>query len=132
MPVRVAAEGDGARRALARGEGLFFKKAGRLNLACADCHVTAADRWLRGQRLTAIQPRGAERAVATKYPTHHVGRHELGFVNLQQRIEHCQAITQVLPLKPGSREYTDLEYYLTWLANDMPMLAPTADGYRDE
>jgi sulfur-oxidizing protein SoxA len=132
MPVRMNAEGDGARRALARGEGLFFKKAGRLNLACADCHVTAAGRWLRGQHLTAIQPGGADRAVATRYPTHHVGRHELGFVSLQQRIEHCQAITQVLPLKPGSREYTDLEYYLTWLANDAPMLAPTADGYRDE
>jgi sulfur-oxidizing protein SoxA len=132
MPVRVAAEGDGARRALARGEGLFYKKAGRLNLACADCHVTAAGRWLRGQRLAAIQPGGAERAVATKYPTHHIGRHELGFVNLQQRIEHCQAITQVLPLKPGSREYTDLEYYLTWLANGTSLLAPTADGYRDE
>jgi sulfur-oxidizing protein SoxA len=132
MPVRVAAEGDGARRALGRGEGLFFKKAGRLNLACADCHVTAAGHWLRGQHLTAIHPGGAERAVATKYPTHHVGRHELGFVSLQQRIEHCQAITQVLPLKPGSREYTDLEYYLTWLANGTPLLAPTADGYRDE
>jgi sulfur-oxidizing protein SoxA len=132
MPVRVTAEGDGARHALARGEGLFFKKAGRLNLACADCHVTAAGRWLRGQRLAAIHADGAERAVATKYPTHHVGRHELGFVSLQQRIEHCQAITQVLPLKPGSREYTDIEYYLTWLANGTPMLAPTADGYRDE
>ena len=132
MPVRVTAEGDGARRAQARGKGLFYKKAGRLNLACADCHVTAAGRWLRGQQLTAIQPGGAERAVATKYPTHHVGRHELGFVSLQQRIEHCQAITQVLPLRPGSREYTDLEYYLTWLANGTPVLAPTADGYRDE
>jgi sulfur-oxidizing protein SoxA len=132
MPVRVAAEGDGAQRALGRGGALFSKKAGRLNLACADCHVSAAGRWLRGQRLTAIQADGEERAVATKYPTHHVGRHELGFVNLQQRIEHCQAITQVLPLKPGSREYTDLEYYLTWLANGTPLLAPTADGYRDE
>jgi len=129
MPVRVTAQGDGTRRALARGEGLFFKKAGRLNLACADCHVAAAGRWLRGQRLAAIHADGEERAVATKYPTHHVGRHELGFVSLQQRIEHCQAITQVLPLKPGSREYSDLEYYLTWLANDAPMLAPTADGY---
>lgn len=130
MPVRVMAEGDGARRALVRGEALFSKKAGRLNLACADCHMTAAGRWLRGQRLIAIHADGEERAVATKYPTHHVGRHELGFVNLQQRIEHCQAITQVLPLKPGSREYTDLEYYLTWLAVGAPVLAPTADGYR--
>ena len=132
MPVRVAAEGDGARHALTRGEGLFFKKAGRLNLACADCHVTAAGRWLRGQRLAAIHADDEERAVATQYPTHHVGQHELGFVSLQQRIEHCQVITQVLPLKSGSREYTDLEYYLTWLANGTPMLAPTADGYRDE
>jgi sulfur-oxidizing protein SoxA len=129
MPVRVAAEGDGARRALARGQALFLKKAGRLNLACADCHVAAAGRWLRGQHLTAIQPGAAERAVATKYPTHHIGRHELGFVSLQQRIEHCQAITQVLPLEPGSREYTDLEYYLTWLANGSPLLAPTADSF---
>jgi len=71
-------------------------------------------------------------AIATKYPTHHVGRHAPGFVSLQQRIEHCQAITQVLPLRPGSREYTDLEYYLTWLANGTPLLAPTAVEYRDE
>ena len=71
---------------------------------------------MRGQHLTAIPPGGVERVIATKYPTHHVGRHAPGFVSLQQRIEHCQAITQVLPLRPGSREYTDLEYYLTWLA----------------
>ncbi len=49
---------------------------------------------------------GAKRAIAARYTTHHVGRHEPGFVSLQQRIEYCQAITQALPLKPGSRRRT--------------------------
>lgn len=125
VPIAVATQGPAA-AALARGEQSFFRKAGRLNLACADCHVRMADRGLRGQRLKAFRVASQDKAVAAKFPTYHLGRHELGFVSLQQRIEHCQVITQTAPLKPGSPEYTDLELYLTSLANGAPLVAPTA------
>jgi sulfur-oxidizing protein SoxA len=126
MPVGVTTSGPAA-AALARGEQSFVRKTGRLNLACADCHVRHADRWLRGQRLKPFRADSRDKAFAAKYPTYHLGRHDLGFVSLQQRIEHCQVITQSAPLKPGSLEYTELELYLTSLANGAPLVAPTAD-----
>jgi sulfur-oxidizing protein SoxA len=126
MPIGVTTSGTTA-AALARGEQSFARKTGRLNLACADCHVRHADRWLRGQRLKPFRADSRDKAFAAKYPTYHLGRHDLGFVSLQQRIEHCQVITQSAPLQPGSPEYTELELYLTSLANGLPLVAPTAD-----
>lgn len=131
IPVRVSMQGPEA-EAVKRGEKTFFRKAGRLNLACADCHVSYGGQWLRGQRMKAFRTDSADAGVAAKFPTYHIGRHELGFISLQQRIEHCQVITQTAPLALGSREYTELELYLTALAKGRPLVAPTADTYLGE
>jgi len=111
--------------ALQRGKQSFYKKTGQLNLACADCHVSAANKWLRGQSLSSIQPGGKYRHTAATWPKHFVALHDLGLISLQQRIRHCQIVTLTYPQKLGSREYVDMELYLTSLANGRPMQAPT-------
>lgn len=111
--------------ALLRGKQSFYKKTGQLNFSCADCHVNAANKWLRGQSLSSIQPGGEHRHTAATWPKHFIALHDLGLISLQQRIRHCQIVTQTYPQALGSEEYVDMELYITSLANGLPMQAPT-------
>ena len=124
VPIHVP-DDAATQKALARGKRSFFQKTGQLNFSCADCHVTAGGRWLRGQSLSSIQPGGQFSNTAATWPKHFVALHDLGLISLQQRIRHCQIVTRTYPLKLGSAEYVNMELYITSLANGKPMLAPT-------
>jgi sulfur-oxidizing protein SoxA len=114
------ATGGPAAEAIARGEQTFNKRAGQLNFSCASCHVPGREGlWLRGQRLSVLDD------TAGDWPKHFIAGHDLGLISLQQRTRHCQIVTQTYPLPLGSQEYTELELYLTSLANGTPMWAPT-------
>lgn len=118
--------------ALKRGKASFYKKTGQLNFSCADCHAKADNQWLGGQYLSSIKPNGSYSNTAATWPRHFIAGHDLGLISLQQRIRHCQVVTRSLPLKLGSQEYTDMELYLTYLANGKPMLAPTKSNLSNE
>lgn len=121
----VATDGPGA-AAIERGRASFHRKAGQLNFACADCHTTHASRWLRGQRLQALE------RTAGEWPKHFIAVHELGYISLRFRIQHCQIVTRTAPLPLHAQEYIDLEYYLASLANGGAVLAPTRTRLRGE
>lgn len=112
--------------AFERGRASFHRKAGQLNFSCADCHGKSAGRWLRGQRLQALE------RTAADWPKHFIALHDLGYISLRYRIQHCQIVTRTDPLPLHSREYAELEYYLTKLANGSPVLAPTMTRLRGE
>ena len=118
--------------ALKRGKASFFKKTGQLNLSCADCHVKAKDKWLSGQYLNSIAPGGSHESTAATWPRHFIAGHDLGLISLQQRTRHCQVVSRTYPLKLGSKEYTEMELYITSLANGKPMLAPTKSNLGNE
>jgi len=121
----VATSGPGA-AAIERGRASFGRKAGQLNLSCADCHTAYAGRWLRGQRLQRLDHSAAE------WPKHFIAVHELGYISLRFRIQHCQIVTRTAPLPLHAQEYVDLEYYLASLANGSAVLAPTQTRLRGE
>jgi sulfur-oxidizing protein SoxA len=117
-----AAGGD----AFERGRSLFRRKAGQLNFSCADCHDAAAGKWARGQRLQRLDQ------TAGEWPKHYIALHDLGLINLRQRIQHCQIVNRTYPMPLHSQEYLDLEYYLTRLAGGSSVLAPTMTRLRGE
>jgi sulfur-oxidizing protein SoxA len=112
--------------AFERGRALFQRKAGQLNFSCADCHDAAAGKWARGQRLQRLDQ------TAGEWPKHYIALHDLGLINLRQRILHCQIVNRTYPLPLHSQEYLDLEYYLTRLASGSSILAPTMTRLRGE
>lgn len=118
--------------AIKRGKASFYRKAGQLNFSCADCHTSVNGKWLRGQPLAAIEPNGNDARTAATWPRHFIAGHDLGLISLRQRIRHCQTVTRTNPLKLHAQEYTDLELYMTTLANGKPMLAPTMSKLREE
>jgi len=131
IPVDVATDGAAA-AAIKRGKASFFRKVGQLTLSCADCHVQAGGKWLRGQPLSSIKEGGVHSGTAATWPRHFIAGHDLGLISLQQRIRHCQVVSRTYPLKVGSPEYTEMELYLTTLANGKPMLAPTKSKLRGQ
>ncbi len=112
--------------AFERGRASFQRKAGQLNFSCADCHEVSSGEWARGQRLQKLDQ------TAGEWPKHYIALHDLGLINLRQRILHCQIVNRTYPLPLHSQEYLDLEYYLTRLANGSPVLAPTMTRLRGE
>jgi len=124
VPLKVASK-PLEQAALKRGKSSFYRKAGQLNFSCADCHANSDDKWLSGQYLSSIKPQGSYSSTAATWPRHFIAGHDLGLISLQQRIRHCQVVSRTLPLKLGSSEYVDMEIYLTSLANNAAMLAPT-------
>jgi sulfur-oxidizing protein SoxA len=125
VPIRLDTSGPAA-EAAARGKRTFARKAGQLNFSCADCHTAASGKWLRGQRLAGLE------TVAGDWPKHFIAAHDLGLITLQQRIRHCQIVVRTFPLPLGSREYNELELYLTSLANGTPVWAPTQSRLRGQ
>jgi len=118
--------GAASAEAFERGRGLFQRKAGQLNFSCADCHDNAGGKWARAQRLQRLDQ------TAGEWPKHYIAMHDLGLINLRQRIMHCQIVNRTYPLPLHSQEYTDLEYYLTQRASSSSVLAPTMTRLRGE
>jgi len=128
-PIHVARD-EVLQKALKRGKQSYYQKTGQLNFSCADCHVSAAGKWLRGQPLSSIQPGGEYSYTAATWPKHYLSLHDLGLISMQQRIRHCQTVTRTYPLKLGSAEYINMELFITSLANGKPMQAPTKSKLR--
>ncbi|WP_018232804.1 sulfur oxidation c-type cytochrome SoxA [Thioalkalivibrio thiocyanodenitrificans] len=123
--IQVSAEGPAA-EAFERGRSLYYRRAGQLNYSCAECHAKHSGKWLRGQYLRPLDD------VSGDWPKHFIAGHDLGLISMQQRIRHCQIVTRTYPLELGSREYAELEFYMTVLSEGTPVLAPTRSRLRGE
>jgi sulfur-oxidizing protein SoxA len=99
-----------------RGRAFFYSKRGRLNFACADCHVRAVGKHLRDQPLAPIV------GLVNHYPVYGLQWGELG--TLHRRFSGCMHQIGAKPLKAQSRAFRELEYYLSFLSNDLPVNGP--------
>jgi sulfur-oxidizing protein SoxA len=92
------------------GASLWDRKAGRSDLACADCHGPAAV---------------AMRGVATRYPAFDGAAHAP--LDLGQRINHCRTThQQAAPWAPESEALLGLESFVGLQSRGLP-LAPPVD-----
>jgi len=113
MPVAVSIEGP-ARASYERGRALYTARHGQMNLACEQCHE---QNW--GKRLYAET---LSQGHGTAFPAYRLEWQSLG--SLQRRIRACfYGIRAEMP-RPGAPELTDLELYLAWRAQGLPIEAP--------
>lgn len=98
------------------GKKLYFTKKGQLNFSCADCHV-----WHTGIRLRADITSPALGHV-THFPVYrtNVGR----MVTLHERFAQCLNRIRAKPYKAQSKEYKNLEYFMTYISNDLEINGP--------
>jgi len=97
-----------------RGQQLWTRRLGQLDLACSDCHDALAGRRLGGSPIPQGHPTG--------YPIYRLEWQGLG--TLQRRLRACLTGVRAEPFAADAPEWVELALYLAWRARGMPIEAP--------
>ncbi len=115
MKVNVKVKGKAALAAYEKGKKYYDTRNGQLNFACKSCHVDSAGKFIRSDQLSMTI------GQASHWPEFRGGT---DIVTLQGRFKQCEKNVRAKPKKANSEEYNDLEYYLTYMSNGLPMQTP--------
>lgn len=98
------------------GKEFYYSRRGQLNFSCASCHVQNPGKWIRADFLspTVGQP--------ANFPVHRSKWGELG--TLHRRFAGCNNNVRAESLPAQSEEYRNLEYFLTYMSNGLPVVGP--------
>ena len=108
-------------RALAayeNGKRYFYTRRGQLNFSCAGCHVQAPGERLRAEILAPAL------GILNAMPIYRSEWSGMGTTS--RRLVTCNSQSRSVPLEPQSDEYRDLEYYLSYVSNGLPISGPGA------
>ena len=98
-----------------RGRSRYYGRMGQLNLACGQCH----DRyWGRTMMIEKIS-----QGHGTGFPTYRQEWQGVG--SLQRRIRACYSALHAQMPEYDARELVELELYLAWRSNGLPVEAPS-------
>lgn len=98
------------------GERYFYARKGQLNFSCASCHVQSAGKRLRGDVLAPAL------GILASFPIY---RSEWGSMGtIERRFTSCDSQTRAVPLKPTDPTYRNLEYFLSYMSNGLPIAGP--------
>jgi len=114
MKMNIKVEGEAALQAYEDGKKTFYSRAGQLNFSCANCHVDNVGNRLRSEILSPAI------GQATHWPVF-IGGDRL--TTLQKRFERCHRDVRQAPDQAGSTRYDNLEYFLSYLSNGLPLQA---------
>jgi L-cysteine S-thiosulfotransferase len=108
-------------RALAaykKGEEYFYTRRGQFNLSCASCHVQNPGNHIRTEVLAPAL------GIMNALPIY---RSEWGSMgSTSRRLTTCNSQIRGVPLAAEAEEYRDVEYYLSYMANGLPISGPGA------
>jgi L-cysteine S-thiosulfotransferase len=112
QPLNVRVLGQGARDRFDAGRRLFNARIGQQNFACASCHVQhAGGMYGTGGLAPAV-------GQAVSWPRVQPG----GTIrSLQAQFQRCFQRSGAEPFLEGSDEFNNLEYYLAYLSNGLPL-----------
>src|SRR3954453_20549738 len=107
-----------ALEAYQNGKRYFYTRRGQLNFSCASCHVQSP-----GERIRA-EVRAPAIGILTAMPIY---RSEWGGMGTtSRRFTTCNSQIRGVPLEPQADEYRDLEYFLSYVSNGLPISGPGA------
>jgi sulfur-oxidizing protein SoxA len=108
-------------RALAayeNGEKYFYTRRGQLNFSCASCHVQSPGQRIRTEVLAPAL------GLVAALPIY---RSEWGGMGTAtRRFMTCNSQVRGTPLEPQADEYRDVEYFLSYMSNGLPISGPGA------
>jgi len=100
-----------------KGKQFYFARRGQLNFSCANCHFDTAGKKVRTMLLSAAV------GQAANFPVYRSKWGGLG--TIQRRYGGCNKQVRAKPFKAQKAEYTNLEFFHTYLSNGLKMSAPT-------
>jgi L-cysteine S-thiosulfotransferase len=107
-------------RALAayeQGKAFYYSRRGQLNFACATCHVQNVGKKLRAEILSASL------GHTNNWPTYRLKWGEIG--SLHRRFTECLSNIKAPTFREQSREFRNLEYFLSFMGNGVPITGPS-------
>ena len=105
-----------ALEAYKNGKRYFYSRRGQLNFSCASCHVQSAGERIRAEILAPAL------GILNAMPIYRSEWSGMGTIS--RRFATCNTQTRAVPLEPQSNEYRDLEYYLSYVSNGLPIAGP--------
>jgi len=107
-----------AHAAYENGAKYFYTRRGQLNFSCASCHVQSAGEHIRTEVLAPAL------GILAAMPIY---RSEWGGMGtISRRFVTCNSQVRGVPLEPQDENYRDVEYYLSYMANGLPISGPGA------
>jgi L-cysteine S-thiosulfotransferase len=108
-------------RALAayeNGEEYFYSRRGQLNFSCASCHVQNPGQHIRTEVLAPAL------GLLNAMPIYRSEWNGMGTIS--RRFVTCNSQVRGVPIAPQDENYRDVEYYLSYMANGLPISGPGA------
>jgi sulfur-oxidizing protein SoxA len=107
-----------ALEAYQNGKRYFYARRGQLNFSCATCHVQNPGERMRAEVLAPAL------GLLNAMPIY---RSEWGGMGtISRRFTTCNSQIRGVPLDPQDEEYRDLEYFLSYVSNGLPISGPGA------
>ncbi len=106
-----------AMSAYEQGKAFYYQRQGQLNFSCATCHIQNAGKKLRSEILSASL------GHTSNWPTYRLKWGEIG--SLHRRFAECLTQIKAEPLPEQSVEFRNLEYFLSYMGNGIPISGPS-------
>jgi sulfur-oxidizing protein SoxA len=113
VPIAVSIDGP-AHAHFEAGRASYNLRRGQMNLACGHCHDANWGKRLLSETISQGHPNA--------YPAYRLEWQTVG--SLQRRIRACLSGIRAEMLPYGAQEYLDLELYLAWRAQGLPIETP--------
>jgi sulfur-oxidizing protein SoxA len=107
-----------ALEAFQEGKRYFYTRRGQLNFSCATCHVQEPGERIRAETLAPAL------GILNAMPIYRSEWSGMGTIS--RRFATCNSQIRGVPLEPQSDEYRNLEYYLSYVSNGLPISGPGA------
>lgn len=113
MPVKVTLT-DKTRPFFEKGKEHYYTRRGQLDMACKNCHEDYAGSMIRANILSQGQSNG--------FPVYRLKWQKPG--SIHRRFRGCNKQVRAKPYKLGSDEYNNLELYVRWRGQGLPIETP--------
>jgi sulfur-oxidizing protein SoxA len=100
------------------GEEYFYTRRGQLNFSCASCHVQNPGNHIRSEVLAPAL------GILNAMPIYRSAWGGMGTTS--RRLRSCNSQVRGTPLPAESPEYRNVEYFLSYMANGLPISGPGA------
>ena len=100
------------------GKQYFYTKRGQLNFSCSNCHIQNVGKKARSETLSPSL------GHTTHFPVYRFKWASLG--TLHRRFDICNKQVRAQPSAGQSEEYKNLEYFLTYMNNGLPINGPAS------
>jgi sulfur-oxidizing protein SoxA len=107
-----------ALEAYQKGKAYFYERRGQLNFSCASCHVQNPGERIRAEVLAPAL------GITAALPIY---RSEWGGMGTAtRRFMTCNSQVRATPLQPDDELYRDVDYFLSFMSNGLPISGPGA------